>query len=445
MTYREDCSTDTPLCGSVDETPLVILNGTVSELAIPCTYTVVADDGTETTELIHLTAEGYTDPIVAVSSPPVGLEAAAWIDDVDDSIIKIAISAQCAAAVDDDVVRDISVLITRPTSDPLDVRTDVVIHGSLTIQAGPYEELADTDPVLSTDAMVRSLYKGMLGYGVLSDFAGSITDQTLTLTAGSAVLEGAFFDVGATPRTIDLSALSGSQRLILRWTLASETLELVMVPVAQALVKTTNVFEISLATMTESNSWSQPTFAYEVAGTLADPVGSLKWFAVDSVPMSHKLADGSAIDATIFPRLYAEFGANLPDLRGKTLVALDDRDNDFNSLADTGGSKVSTAPHTHSIQHDHASATTSSDGSHRHLMSADPNVKLRDNYLQTSGTGDAIDNAGIGTTQYTDYQGVHTHTLDVPDTGVIASGASSAGATNGNMPPYAVGVLCVRA
>jgi microcystin-dependent protein len=119
----------------------------------------------------------------------------------------------------------------------------------------------------------------------------------------------------------------------------------------------------------------------------------------------------------------------IPNFKGKVPVGKDSAQTEFDVLGETGGSKTSTAPHDHSISHDHASfGTTDGAGTHSHIT-----MPLYGNGGQTDhGT---MYTSNMGNLDYTSSDGAHNHTIDVPNfTGT--SGASSAATTSGNLQPY---------
>jgi hypothetical protein len=86
------------------------------------------------------------------------------------------------------------------------------------------------------------------------------------------------------------------------------------------------------------------------------PTGTVVPFAGAVAPSGWQLCDGSEVDRTAFSDLFAVVGEtygpgdgtttfNLPDLRGRVPFGLDPGDTDFDSLAESGGSKN----HNHSM------------------------------------------------------------------------------------------------
>lgn len=100
----------------------------------------------------------------------------------------------------------------------------------------------------------------------------------------------------------------------------------------------------------------------------------------------------------------------------------------------TGGSASTTLsvqnlpPHTHTINHDHPSATTSSAGAHTHNLTKANNDT--NGPVIARGTGAGVTNdSGVASA------GAHTHTFNVP-TFSGNSGSTGNGAAFTNLPPY---------
>jgi len=138
MSYREhDAHTHPEICDIPSYAEVHILNGLSTEIAIPCNYVTTDDAGVETFTEIHLTTEGYTDPVVTFASVVSGLSAEAWIDETDDHIIRVVFTAQCQTAWNDDLECGMSITITRDTITH-GLRTDCVIRGLIKIKAAPF-------------------------------------------------------------------------------------------------------------------------------------------------------------------------------------------------------------------------------------------------------------------------------------------------------------------
>ena len=131
----------------------------------------------------------------------------------------------------------------------------------------------------------------------------------------------------------------------------------------------------------------------------------------------------------------------LPNLKGSVPVGLDESQTEFNAMGKRGGSKISTAPHTHSTSHSHtasssASTSITSGGSHVHRVAN--NITL----VNTGTTFGAPNRTGTGEGWDTESSGSHSHTasttvsttVNAPNT--TTSGDSSATLTSGNLQPY---------
>lgn len=177
------------------------------------------------------------------------------------------------------------------------------------------------------------------------------------------------------------------------------------------------------------------------------PIGSITMWATATPPTGWLLCNGQSTAS--YTALAAVVGATVPDMQGLVPVGFKTSDDAFGTLKGTGGSKTSTAAHTHglashthSINHDHgAFATTDGSGNHSHTVQHDYENAPAD----IAGTGSALWDDLPGNAYYsgTSTNGAHNHTIDVPDFAGTSggpsdntSGGSSVGATNGNLQPY---------
>jgi microcystin-dependent protein len=233
-----------------------------------------------------------------------------------------------------------------------------------------------------------------------------------------------------------------------------------------AIVGTTNTQTLTNKTIT-SPTISNPTFTISsaIAGPNLAPVGSIVMWANDTVPVGWLECNGQSTAA--YPALATVVGATVPDMQGLVPAGFKNSDNAFGTLKGTGGSKTSTAAHTHSLaahvhsdDHRHSGGTGLDDADHAHLFSftetvdstgdtagrydsSSANAQGTQTYATSGRTGGA---RGDGThahgftTNYKSEQG-HGDKTGGPinnATGLTSdtSGASSAGATNGNLQPY---------
>lgn len=96
-----------------------------------------------------------------------------------------------------------------------------------------------------------------------------------------------------------------------------------------------------------------------------EPIGSIKLYGGATAPNGYLFAQGQEVSRTTYSELFSIYGTafgegdgsttfNLPNLKGKVVVGLDETDTDFNSLGKTGGNKTHTQTvnempsHTHS-------------------------------------------------------------------------------------------------
>lgn len=104
--------------------------------------------------------------------------------------------------------------------------------------------------------------------------------------------------------------------------------------------------------------------------TPALPPGMVMPFAGAVAPIGWLLCDGSAVGRQQYQQLFAMIGTtygagdgyrtfNVPNLLGRVIVGVDAAQTEFATLALAGGSKTSTAQHTHGLQnHTHTGTNT---------------------------------------------------------------------------------------
>jgi len=213
-----------------------------------------------------------------------------------------------------------------------------------------------------------------------------------------------------------------------------------------------------------------PNFATTITGLIANKLtsvpGIINQFAGSgsAAPTGWLFCDGQEVLISTYQSLYNALTSNgttfpygtntngsggvgsthfrIPNFKGRVPVGRDSSQTEFDVLGETGGSKTSTAPHDHSISHDHPAFNAGSGGADaNHSHGFDLNISHSDG-AEVFGE---ILNAGIylgwGRSRY--YDGTagfsnshaHTTTIDVPNfTGT--SGAASTAETSGNLQPY---------
>lgn len=194
------------------------------------------------------------------------------------------------------------------------------------------------------------------------------------------------------------------------------------------------------------------------------PAGVIMPYAGSTAPGGYELCAGQALLRSEYAALFAVIGTtygagngvttfNVPDLRGRAAFGLDNMGGTATNRVTSGGSGIDgttigtvggeethilttseLAGHTHSINHDHASFTTASGGTHTHTLT----LQL-DNWYTDGGTATSLDDDSTGSSGTATYttnanQGAHTHSIDIPAyTGT--SGSAGGGGAHNNMPP----------
>lgn len=254
------------------------------------------------------------------------------------------------------------------------------------------------DSTVSTDVEPLSLYTHLVS---LNDYIGLTSSN---ITAHAAVSSGAHGTTGAVVGTENAQTLTNK-------TLTSPVI-------------------------------NNPSFN---SGGLA-PVGSIMQFAGSSAPSGWLLCDGVAVGRNTYSALFAVIAStygsgdgattfNLPNLKGKVVVGLDASQTEFDTLAETGGSKT----HTHtqgitgSTATDHAhngsigidaltnNSYTGNEAGHYHNYNVASTSDSIGNHTHTGGnfyTNDAAANAGNktvatgGNTYGVAASNSHTHTVN---------------------------------
>ena len=170
----------------------------------------------------------------------------------------------------------------------------------------------------------------------------------------------------------------------------------------------------------------------------AQPIGAIQMYAGSVEPAGWKFCNGQAVSSATYPALFSAIGTtfggtgtplfNLPDMTGRNPVGA----GVGTALAATGGAddhtiaEANLPAHTHSINHNHASFTTSGVGDGEHTHDA--------NFTQTDGAANNSpgpirvgSTAGnyTATISGTGGTGDHNHDIDVPNfTGTSGSTGS---------------------
>ncbi len=128
-----------------------------------------------------------------------------------------------------------------------------------------------------------------------------------------------------------------------------------------------------------------------------DELGTIKIFSGTTAPNNWLICDGSAISRNTYSDLFAFIGTtfgegdgsstfNLPNLKGKVVVGLDNNDSDFNTIGKTGGEKKHTMTVEELVGHDHGiiAGYTGSGSAHTYFTN-----NSGDAYLTTETTGES--------------------------------------------------------
>lgn len=187
------------------------------------------------------------------------------------------------------------------------------------------------------------------------------------------------------------------------------------------------------------------------------PPGAITAYVAAAAPTGWLLCQGQEVSRATYATLYAVIGNtygagngtttfNLPNLKGRVPIGLDSSDTSFDALAETGGAKTHTLAeanlpsHTHSINHDHASVTSGSGGSHNHgpsgggIFLTQPASGSLYTQVSTSLTANDV---YYGSASVTDTEAAHTHTVDLPSFSGT-SGSTGSGTAVTHLDPYLV-------
>lgn len=196
----------------------------------------------------------------------------------------------------------------------------------------------------------------------------------------------------------------------------------------------------------KSTAGSLSTTINQMNVTAYVPIGSVLPFAGSNPPPGFFICDGSAISRLTYAYLFEIIGTtygvgdgsttfNIPNLKGRVAVCLDSSQSEFNTLGETGGTKVETLTIDQLPAHDHNGITQSAgnhfhpitDKQHNHGGTANQASTAIDGLSNTTGNGGTTSNSFTGITA-TEDAGAHQHVID----------SEGSGQSHNNLQPYFV-------
>lgn len=180
------------------------------------------------------------------------------------------------------------------------------------------------------------------------------------------------------------------------------------------------------------------------------PAGVISQYAGSNAPGGYLLCTGQSLLVSDYPDLFSAIGYTyggsgssflIPNLQNRIPVGRG-TDVEFDTLGEMGGVKSTSLTsnhipeHNHSINHDHASVTTSTDGNHSHS----PAGGSTDGFVAHLTALDGTQQAGIPTTingyivatRNTNTAGAHSHTVDLP---LFTGTSGNYGTASGSITP----------
>lgn len=182
--------------------------------------------------------------------------------------------------------------------------------------------------------------------------------------------------------------------------------------------------------------------------------GDVKWTARPSAPAGWLLCDGAPVSRSAYSALFAAIGTlygpgdgtttfNVPDYTGRFILGAD-ADHPQGSSGGTNQVAIGVAnlpAHSHSINHDHGAATTSSAGAHDHATSSSVDDTITDSgHFRRAGTSGSVANRNL---IINDGSGAHTHTVDLPNY-VGTSGQTGSGIPLSILPAYGTALPLIK-
>lgn len=247
----------------------------------------------------------------------------------------------------------------------------------------------------------------------------------------------------------------------------------------KTMVNTTGVPKLQASVVTSASIAAGAVDYAALAESQRWDSGDLKWSARTTPSTGWLKCDGSAVSRSTYSLLFSAIGTsfgvgdgsttfNLPDARGRTLIAPDGgagRVSSSNALGQASGSQSHTLDTNQIPAHKHPitvssgttgiSATTVSAGSHTHNVSG--TATISGSFVGTGATSvyqGGSEATRTGSTSATatvsgsaESAGSHTHSVTITDSGHTHTASSSdtgLGQSHNNMQPYTVGNLFIK-
>ena len=185
----------------------------------------------------------------------------------------------------------------------------------------------------------------------------------------------------------------------------------------------------------------------QIAGLSPAPVGSIQMWPSDTLPKDYHLCDGSTLNISDYPSLYAVLGTTyggsgstfkLPNMQG--LFVAGKGTNNYSSLGATGGANTVELDMNNIPKHNHNTSTSTTDGDVT-ITSGSHNHAIAGGYGSGSTyrvpKGDITKSGSASTTEifYTNNDGSHSHNIPLKARGGNQNGATVA---HENRPPFIV-------
>jgi microcystin-dependent protein len=174
---------------------------------------------------------------------------------------------------------------------------------------------------------------------------------------------------------------------------------------------------------TANIAWSK--LAADTNNIYTNPIGMISPFAGSTAPTGWLMCNGQAVSRTTYSALFSLIGTtygtgdntttfNIPDLMGRTPIGVGSGSGLSTRLLGDKVGAESLPAHVHTIDHDHASATTNTEPNHVHTYS-----ERASNTGDSTSTAPAWDSSSDtvdgGTFYAGNPAGAHSHTLDLPN------------------------------